>query len=271
MKIDLKQLTQDKKNLPIIAGLLAVILVVAVVFILRGSSGGSGGTAAGTDPAAGDMAAAGMEAGDPAASPEAGGMPGPGDPAMGDPGMGDPALEGGDEMAAAEGAPAADGAATTFPKGEPVEPFRTDPFVPITNERPVPRLPVMPPVVIAIQPPDPMPIPATVNVIPASVQPDKVAGEVRRRLSGVLWNGRVVAILESPDQQRADIVRPGDRIPDLNLFVKSITRDHMVVIDERVGPEQEIVVDLRALPRAAAPQMGMGMAPGMEPGMPGMP
>jgi hypothetical protein len=113
-----------------------------------------------------------------------------------------------------------------------------------------------------------MVVPPTVNVIPTQVGAERRAADLQRRISGVLWNGRVVAILETPNdpQQRTHIVRPGDRIPSLDFYVKSISRDQMVLIDESSPDRPEIVVDLKKLPQGMAP----GMVPGMEGIAPGM-
>lgn len=308
MKIDLS----NKKNLIILASLVGVAFAAALFFVVFGGGAKTskesrelakareerGPLPAGADvPGLPDTPDAGGPA--PAGPSGPGGPGGPGGPEMaaggpagslapGGPGMppggtaGPPAgMPGGPgEESPGEPKPAptnpleAEGDGATIPKGPPVEPYRSDPFVRTAQARAPQPAPVLPPLVVVQQPPQPMVIPATVNVIPTSIiarGAGEIRAEIQRRLSGVLWNGKVFAILESADKTQRDILQPGDSLGE-NLWVKSISRSQMVLVQDG-GPRgrQEIVVDLKEARRGAAMGLGPGGMPGGPGGMPGMP
>lgn len=304
MKLD--ELTQNKKNLCIVIGAVAVLLIITVVFLVKGK--GSSETAQapgmmgkGGAPGMGPGMGPGMMGGPGMSGPP--GMMGKGGPGMGGPGMGGPGMGGAPGMmggapgmmggpGAGAAAPAAsepgegaalapasgEGDGTSIPKGAPVEPYRADPFVP--TRRPqvaaLPR-PVLPPIVVVNDAPQPLLVPPTVNVIPTSVVAkgsDEIAADIKRRMSGVLWNGRVYAILETAGKEKQEIVRPGDQI-DENLWVRSISRDEMVLVRLDGTKREEIAVSLKESDTARPAGLGPGMGgpkagmpgPGMMPGM----
>ena len=246
MKIDLS----NKRNLIILASLAGVAFAAALFFVVF--SGGpktseEARRAAEAREARGPLPAGAEVEGMPA-TPEPGGpgaeggaemapegpemaAVGPGDPGMAPEGPSAGMPGGPDEGSAPEAKPAApkpfeaEGDGGTIPKGPPVEPYRPDPFVTAAKvEAPRPA-PVLPPLVVVRQPPQAMVIPATVNVIPTSIiarGSAAIRDEVQRRLSGVLWNGKVFAILESTDQAQRAIVQPGEQVA--GSWVKSISR-----------------------------------------------
>ncbi|HEX2998915.1 MAG TPA: hypothetical protein VHR86_01580 [Armatimonadota bacterium] len=288
MKIDVNQLanklTQDKKNLAIVLSLVAVLVVAMLFLLVHGHSKKTASGPGGNMPAEAGNMAGGMPGGMPGNEPMPGGSPAMGNsPAPGAP-AGMPGAPGEMAPSGAPGAPGAPGAApdagagasseaandgTTFPKGPPVEPFRADPFVTKAKRHAPFRQPVLAPLVVAIEPPKAMVVPPTVNVIPASVVSSSkaIAQEVQRRLSGVLWNGSVAAILETPEdpQHKSVILRPGDYVGE-NLRVQSIKRDQMTLINEAArGRNRQIVVNLKP----AAAGVAAGLAPGYPGGAPG--
>jgi hypothetical protein len=295
VKIDLS----NKRNLIILASLAGVAFAAALFFVVF--SGGpktseEARRAAEAREARGPLPAGAEVEGMPA-TPEPGGpgaeggaemapegpemaAAGPGDPGMAPEGPSAGMPGGPDEGSAPEAKPAApkpfeaEGDGGTIPKGPPVEPYRPDPFVTAAKvEAPRPA-PVLPPLVVVRQPPQAMVIPATVNVIPTSIiarGSAAIRDEVQRRLSGVLWNGKVFAILESTDQAQRAIVQPGEQVGK-DLWVKSISRSQMVLVREAgARGREEIVVDLKEAQRQPAMGLGPGGMPGMPPGPGGFP
>ncbi|HHX42127.1 MAG TPA: hypothetical protein GX715_19390 [Armatimonadetes bacterium] len=295
MKIDLS----NKRNLIILASLAGVAFAAALFFVVF--SGGpktseEARRAAEAREARGPLPAGAEVEGMPA-TPEPGGpgaeggaemapegpemaAAGPGDPGMAPEGPSAGMPGGPDEGSAPEAKPAApkpfeaEGDGGTIPKGPPVEPYRPDPFVTAAKvEAPRPA-PVLPPLVVVRQPPQAMVIPATVNVIPTSIiarGSAAIRDEVQRRLSGVLWNGKVFAILESTDQAQRAIVQPGEQVGK-DLWVKSISRSQMVLVrEDGARGREEIVVDLKEAQRQPAMGLGPGGMPGMPPGPGGFP
>lgn len=295
MKIDLS----NKRNLIILASLAGVAFAAALFFVVF--SGGpktseEARRAAEAREARGPLPAGAEVEGMPA-TPEPGGpgaeggaemapegpemaAAGPGDPGMAPEGPSAGMPGGPDEGSAPEAKPAApkpfeaEGDGGTIPEGPPVEPYRPDPFVTAAKvEAPRPA-PVLPPLVVVRQPPQAMVIPATVNVIPTSIiarGSAAIRDEVQRRLSGVLWNGKVFAILESTDQAQRAIVQPGEQVGK-DLWVKSISRSQMVLVrEDGARGREEIVVDLKEAQRQPAMGLGPGGMPGMPPGPGGFP
>jgi len=295
VKIDLS----NKRNLIILASLAGVAFAAALFFVVF--SGGpktseEARRAAEAREARGPLPAGAEVEGMPA-TPEPGGpgaeggaemapegpemaAVGPGDPGMAPEGPSAGMPGGPDEGSAPEAKPAApkpfeaEGDGGTIPKGPPVEPYRPDPFVTAAKvEAPRPA-PVLPPLVVVRQPPQAMVIPATVNVIPTSIiarGSAAIRDEVQRRLSGVLWNGKVFAILESTDQAQRAIVQPGEQVGK-DLWVKSISRSQMVLVrEDGARGREEIVVDLKEAQRQPAMGLGPGGMPGMPPGPGGFP
>lgn len=273
----------DKQKLFTIGALLAVVIGVALLMVVKAPSNG---------PTAGTTPTRAAQRPGPGGNTPPGAGNGPSEPGNGPsgPGMPGAAPATPPKPAAQPATPPPDpmaeltkryGDGKTIVKGDPVEPYSTDPF--ITHAKPIalPPLTVLPPVIPVIEPPKPLMVQNPVNIIPPGGGPVEEATtvgaqKISGRLSGVLWNGEVVAIMESTDtgQRRAWIVKPGEVIslPGMNLVVQSLTREQMTLVPQDGG--KPIVIDLKPMPRTGG---GTGMAPGASgsgsgmPGAPGMP
>ncbi|HUV04267.1 MAG TPA: hypothetical protein VMX94_04095 [Armatimonadota bacterium] len=166
---------EDRKNLPIVAaGTGVIIIVVVLVFLKMTGKIGGGGQPAGTivPPYPSPTGAMPTAPGAPTVPP--GVVPGVGGPP----------------------------AAPAMAKQPPMLPYRKDPFEPFTG--PLNRAHMLEYY---------MPNVRRERLAPAAVFAPKVEVEEVlppqpvRRMAGVMWNGKIAAILETNGQ--ADIVRPG--------------------------------------------------------------
>lgn len=195
---------KDKKNLPIVITVLSVLIVGAGVFLYMQMSGGS------PDEAAQEVA-----------MPDAGGAM-PGSDPMGAPMMGAGNAPAVTAEPGASPAPAAAGRPGTASGAQPMETWRSDPFYPVgykppkkTGSKPKPPIadfpfPVLPrPIVDAkkIEKPEP---------------PQPI-----RRMSGILLNDRVYAIIETNGQSQ--IVQPGDTLLDRLATVEKIEANKVIL------------------------------------------
>lgn len=188
---------QDRKNLPIVAAGAGIVIVIAALVFLRmaGVIGGGGGG----DQDMGMYPEPGTTMEDPYATEQP-----PTDPAA---------------VPAAQPAQAVQTASTLGP----MLPYRKDPFQPLGG-RPQPRdymlhmLPALSRPRIA---------PAPVAELAELVEEETLPPQPFRRMAGVMWNGRVSAILESDGQ--TFIVRPGMEIPGQKVRVESIHPDHIIL------------------------------------------
>ena len=196
---------QDKKNMPIVLGATLIVFALAILLILK-MNGIIGGPKQAQMP-----------------------MPAPGMPAEPQPGMPgevpQPGMPGGELQPGAP--PSAPGAPVVQQaKLMPMLPYRKDPFMPLYG---VPR---KSDVIAALLPSLSRP-----RLAPASVVEDAqiaAAEEVLppqpfRRMSGVLWNGKVSAILETNGE--TDVVRPGMELTRGNsrVRVEAITQDSIIL------------------------------------------
>ncbi len=192
----------DRKKI-LIAGGIALVAIIVLIFILRARGGGSAAVGPG-DFAGGDVQA------------EEGAAPATGET---------PAAPGATEAAAGEGE-AAEGEAAAVRAGNVIRMgggssvmTRDDPFITFEPE------------------PEPTPPELIVNLPPVNLQSGglrpagipEVAEIGRRRVAGLLFNDRAWAILEREGE--TFIVKPGDRI-DGNL-ITAIARDSVFLIDDQ--------------------------------------
>ena len=209
---------KDRKNLPIVAAGTLIIVVLAVLLSLRMTGMIGGGGQMSSDA---DVPPYGGQPGMPQPGMPQPGVPGPGGPVY--PGM--PLPPGG--QLATPGAPQQAAAVPASAKLAPMLPYRKDPFLPLSG------VPTKKDYIAYILPSLRRP-----RIAPAPVWRE-TGGEVEvtevlppqpyRRMAGVLWNGRVSAILETNGE--TDIVRPGMDITRGNsrVRVESIQQDCIIL------------------------------------------
>ncbi len=243
----------DKKNQPYVIGVLAVIILGAVVYftMFAGGSGGGGdyapppaATAPQTSPPAPMNAPdAGMQP-----PPEMGGAPGPEMGGAPGPDMGGAP---GPDMAAPPGAQGQQVA-----QGEdglkPMEPWRKDPFLPLGYKKPSkkdkeklkPHLRDLPPIQPGVDVPKVV-YPWTVEKKASPIAPERP--QPARRLAGILLGDRVSAIIES--NGKYERIWPGKMLSDQLAVVEKIERDRVVLktVDEK---PRYIEVRMAAAPRS---------------------
>jgi hypothetical protein len=203
----LSEWLNDKKNQPkIIGAFVAVMLLVAGVFVFPRLFGGGGSP----DAAAPVAPAPGVPGGAP--TPDAtGGQPMPPDAAAPAP------------APDAGGAPAA--AAAPAEKQPPLEEFKADPFQPYVGPKP----PRTKPTFMAK-----LPKPDIRRVAPVVLKPEEQEAYIQPpqgRMAGILKNDRVFAIIESTDATpKTAIVKPGDQYPfNSDFAVDRILPDRVVL------------------------------------------
>jgi hypothetical protein len=187
------------RNKILIAGGVAVVAILILVFVVRGRR--PRGPAAGAPFAAGGEAeqVAGAETSVPSA-----------------PGEAEPAAAGGEEVAEAPAAAASVGV-VTMATG-PAEPTRPDPF--LTFEPP--PQPTPPELLVSLPP---------VGLVPGGLRPPGVGAGPRvgnRRVSGLLFNDQAWAVLEDEDGETF-IVKPGDVVDGIRIT--AIARDSIFLMD----------------------------------------
>lgn len=248
----------DKKNLPIVIGGLAIIIVIIVV-LLRMSGKLGGGKAKETTEASSTTSSTTGTQGTSGTTPTTGTIPGM-MPMM--PGMGGTS---GTEQAAAPAAPRIE--------LQPMLPYRKDPFVqiggqPTKRDELIAKLPSMTHPRLAIMP---------INIQENTGSVENLPPQPKRRLAGILRNSRVSAILETNGEM--DIVKPGSILDKGNskVLVESIQKNSVILKTLDTKKPMRIVVSLMGSPNASnndnSTNTGGGM-PGnmmMPGGMPGMP
>jgi len=209
---------KDKKNQPIVAAIAALVIVGIGVFMWK--------MMAGPAPSADESAPPADQMAMPPADPNAGAVqPGP--------------------AAAAPGATAAPGTVETKSGLKPMEPWRSDPFLPVgykpqAARKTKPKIPDLP--LGALFTPPPRPTPDALK--PEPVQPI-------RRMAGLLLNERVYAIIET--NGKAEVRSPGEKLNDGLAVVDRIERDK-VVLKTTFKPSRYIVIRMAASPRTASSQ-----------------
>lgn len=238
---------KDKKNQPIIAVVLAVIIFGVLFFVLRPIIFGNKSE---------DTAS--QTASDTMAQPNA-------DPNMANPSA-TPATPG------APAAPAAPGAATTPATASqstqtaqasagatPMEPWRSDPFQPVGYKPPKKRVVRKLPIVDFPFPPILLPKEEHETVVYQET-PQPV-----RRMAGLLLNKRVYAIIET--NGTSEVVQPGQVLKDHLARVEKIEQDKVILKTTDKKPRY-IVVRMASSPRT---DIGAGASTPSTPGSPGMP
>lgn len=194
---------QDKKNLPVVLAGTGIVLVLAILLILK-MNGFIGKPKQAVAPTAGvpgmPVPQAGMPAGDMTAT---GGAP------------------------PAPGVPPTPGAVPGVQQAKlaPMLPYRKDPFMPLYG------IPKKSDVIAALLPSLSRPrlAPAPVSDAEIASAEEVLPPQPFRRMSGVLWNGKVSAILETNGE--TDVVRPGMELTRGNsrVMVESITQDSVIL------------------------------------------
>ncbi len=210
-----KEWIEDPKNTPKVAAIFGVVLLVAVFIVLKsmGIIGkGGGNTAAVMPDMSGGMPPGQAMPGGPATSPTPGPTTAP-TPAPTTPTPGPAA-------GPATGSPAPAGPAVA--SNMPMLPYRKDPFLPFSG------MPTKKDVMALIIPTLRRPRIAPAPVVQTQLEQqaaEALPPQPFRRMAGVLWNGRVSAILETNGNTR--IVKPGEEINEggSRVRVESITPD----------------------------------------------
>lgn len=213
----------DKKNMPVVVAGFSIVLVLAILFVLK-TMGMIGGSTASMPmqqmspdasmPSPVDQGAAPVTPASPV--PATPGQPGaPVTPPSPTPAPGQPGAPGATQVATAGVIP-------------PMLPYRKDPFLPLGGFPT--RKDVMSMVLPALRRPRIAPAP----VAPPRFDAGPSAAEVMppqpfRRMAGVLWNGKISAILETNGE--TDVVRPGSEITRGNsrVRVESIQQDSIIL------------------------------------------
>lgn len=219
---------EDPKNAPKVAAVFGVVLLLAAFVVLKsmGVIGGGGGAA--MTP---DMGATPPEQTAPGPSGPAPATPPPAAPA--------PAGPAGPTDAAATAQTPAPGAAAST--DGPMLPYRKDPFVPFAG-RPT-KKDVISLIIPTLRRPRIAPAPVT-EMQDEQEAADALPPQPFRRMAGVLWNGRVSAILETNGE--TDIVRPGMEINrgGSRALVESITQDSIILKTLDTKTPQTVVVGM---------------------------
>jgi len=248
---------QDKKNMPIVLAATGIVFVAAILLVLKMN---------------GFIGAPKQEAMPQAVTPMPGepqpGMPGgemqPGVPPGGQPGMPGGEMQPG---VAPGAAPAQPVQSVQQAKLAPMLPYRKDPFMPLTGA------PKKTDVIAALLPSLRRP-----RLAPASVFADQQIASAEevlppqpfRRMSGVLYNGKVSGILETNGQ--TDVVRPGMELTRGNsrVRVESITRDSIILKTLDTKTPFTIKVNMAGsvmtVPGDLGPQSVMGSGAAISPG-----
>lgn len=239
---------KDKKNQPIVAGILAVVIVAAVVLVYMTQFRGSAPEMPATT---GDMSADGM------APPDSSGMMPP--DTSGAPGAMPGAPAGGTAPGTPAAAPAAP-AGVQMASATPMETWRGDPFLPVGYKPPVKNKVKPKPRIIDFPfykfPTPPKELPP--ELVPEPQQPV-------RRMAGILLNDRVYAIIESNGQ--SEIVQPGDVLKDRLAKVEKIEADK-VILKTTTDHPRYLVVRMASSPNANDTSMSSGSPMGRPSGRP---
>jgi len=239
---------KEKQRLAIAIGLAVVVLAALWFFVLR-------------KPKQEEQTAQAPGAAAPGRVPSAPGAKIPGRGPLGPaapfnlaaPGIGAAAVKGAAGVAPAPGAPPA-----ALAKATPLYPPRPDPFEPLFKPPPPPKPKPPPPPLALVQVGPPL---VMAQALPEQVMMVQEQTESPGRTSGVMWNDRVYAILEKPDNTSA-VLQPGDTLD--GDTVRSISPEGIVLAHKGGG---EIKVSLRARQGGAVPAT---TAPA-QPELPGAP
>jgi hypothetical protein len=149
----------------------------------------------------------------------------------------------------------------------PIEPWRNDPFMPLGyKSQTKSQMKVMPRIYD-------LPFTKEFTYTKRDTAPIYQVPQPLRRMSGILMNSRVYAIIET--NGRSEIVKPGDPLKDGLATVLSIERDKVIL--KTTGPNPQLIeIRLSAAQRqlggaaaGAGAGGGMGIGGGMGAGMGG--
>jgi hypothetical protein len=240
---------KDKKNQPIVAAGLAVIIIgaaVAIYFTVFAGGGAPEGTA--TTPTTPTTSTTDMAATPPGTAPMA-------DPMAGAPG----AVPGGTTPAGPAAAPTP---ALTPPGGAtPMEVWRADPFLP-AGYKPPPKGP-------KTKPKPPIRDLPAINwsrfISERKKPPSPDLPQPVRRMAGIIVSDRIYAIIESAG--KSEIVQPGDVLDDRAAMVERIERDKVILKTMDKVPKY-LTVRMASAPRTEPSTLSTG-GTGTEPPMRG--
>jgi hypothetical protein len=206
----LKAWIQDRKNLPIVLAGTVIIIAIAVLVVLK-MSGAIGGGSANVPSQTYPTSMPGQPGAPAGGTVDLGGVPIP-QPT---------ALPGAPQMMPTPGMPAAPstapGQVSAQAKLAPMLPYREDPFMPISGRPRVREGLMMVLADVMKNPPRLAPMPV-VKETGAAAQAEVLPPQPFRRMAGVMWNGKVSAILETNGE--ADVVRPGMELTRGNSRVR---------------------------------------------------
>lgn len=228
---------KDKKNQPVVAAILAVVIVGAGVVVYLTMFRGPGGEEAAEAPPAETAVAPGEM------------MPGT-----------TPEMSGTATTTATTPAPSQAAAKDQSVSATPMETWRSDPFLPIgykppkVGPKPKPRITDFPFIKLPVKLPGDG---GKKKEIPEPPQPI-------RRMAGVLLNNRVYAIIET--NGLSEIVQPGDTLSDRLAKVERIEPDKVILKTTAEKPRY-LTVRMAASPKAATPSLtSPDVGPGPGPG-----
>ncbi len=208
----MKDWLNDKKNLPIIIGITAVVVVAAFAIVYLTMFRDSGG---------GEPAPPTAGTGYPTA-PDMGGAPSPGVPAPSDGTV--PPQPGQPEQPTAASPTQEPESGAAADKKVALLPSRPDPFLPLDYKPPKraqkPPL-VLPPIGILVPPK------SVDQRARKSVTEEVLPPQPPRRMAGILYNSKIHAILETSGE--AIVVKPGDIVENGNVRVDSIEPNRIIL------------------------------------------
>jgi len=254
-------MTEQRKKQLMIAGALVAVVALVLVFVAFRSRGGEEvttpteiATSPGPTPVGGaelPSAGGGPTAGGPpyatAAGPAPGAMPGAGGPSATDIGIMKPPPNAKPRVA---------------PRKDPFQPFPLPPewleVIRRTNQA------AQPPLIYQWALPAVAAGKTTYVSGPSTAMPGLpyAVATGSRRMSGILWDGRVWAIIETDDGQ-SHVVKPGDVLDD-GSRIAAISRDSMVVA--QAGQRQ--TVGMKGRPAPAGGTIATGAPTATTPGQP---
>lgn len=229
----------DKKNQPIIIGVIVAILLAVGVFLYLQSRppADAGQAAAGvSQPAGGTGATPGAAPATSAPETTAPAQPGQGAPPQ--TATTAPAAPSGTPSAAA-GTPAGAPAGSKAVAATPVEKFRADPFAMLNPPKKVKTAVVQ--VREAIPYPTWLIIPKKAPVATAQHTEGDVVDTTPRRMAGVMFGNSVSAIMQT--NQETIVVRPGDLIENSTMRVEKIEPTR-IVLKSMDNPKKPRYVDV---------------------------
>lgn len=247
---------KDKKNQPIVAAILGIIIVGAGAAVYFTMFAGGGGAQPAPPPTT-ETAPATTTTSPTTTEPGAATAP-PGTPPTGT----EPMQAGMPGAPGTTGAPGEAQAATAAPPpggATPMEPWRGDPFLPLgykpkkVGPKPKPRITDFPFQKFARW------------TSPENQPPPEEQPQPARRVAGIIISDRVYAIIETVGKPSMEIVQPGDVLEDRLAKVERIERDKVVL------RTMDKVPRFITVPITSAPRTTSAAVTTTSPTMPGPP